>query len=133
MNGLFMLWHCLWGLPQTLLGGLLFLINCRRPHGRYRGAWTIFWKHTGCFCAGPFLFLEKDCPTPLLVHEYGHCLQSALLGVLYIPAVLIPSVLWFHLPVCRRLRRRGISYYRFYPELWASRWGQKVTGEKSLF
>ena len=79
-----------------------------------------------------FLFLsERSWTNPqVLVHEFGHAVQSAILGPLFLPVMGIPSFLWCNLPPCRRLRReKGVSYYRFYPESTANKLGAWATGE----
>ena len=48
----------------------------------------------------------------LLNHEYGHTLQSLILGPFYLIFVGAPSILWNRLPHFRRKRKRtGKSYY----------------------
>ncbi len=48
----------------------------------------------------------------LLEHEYGHSVQSLILGPAYLPVVGLPSFLWNRLPYFRNHRRKkGRSYY----------------------
>ena len=69
----------------------------------------------------------------LLVHEYGHTLQSLILGPLYLIVIGIPSTLWGFLPNLHKKRKdEQISYFSFFTEGWANRLGEKVTGEKSM-
>ena len=79
---------------------------------------------------GMFLFLNEDhyARDPyVLIHEFGHAIQSVLLGPLFLPIMGIPSFLWCNLPPCKRLRRKkGVSYYSFYPESTANRLGELV-------
>ena len=66
----------------------------------------------------------------LMVHEYGHTIQSLLLGPLYLIAVGLPSMIWCRSGKCKRYRQqKGISYYDFWCEKWANTLGEKVTGE----
>ena len=125
-----------WGLPQSLVG-LAICLFCRSG-GRscYRGAVSTEWSLGAGLSMGMFIFMPREFPEErrqkLLVHEYGHTIQSLILGPLYLPLVALPSVLWANFPVFRRLRNeRGISYYSVYPENWADRLGSKVTGETS--
>ena len=129
-TALFRLWQWTWGFPQTLLGFVLYLIHRRKPHGVYHGCIVTHWDIGGSLGVGMFLFLGNTTDRRVLVHEFGHSVQSAILGPLFLPVVGIPSFLWCNLPSCRRLRReRGISYYRFYPESTANWLGSRVTGE----
>ncbi|MBR2085647.1 MAG: hypothetical protein IJ906_00665, partial [Oscillospiraceae bacterium] len=69
----------------------------------------------------------------LLVHEFGHTIQSALLGWLYLPVIALPSTVWFMVPALRKWRHdKQISYYRFYTESWANHLGEKWCGEPSM-
>ena len=84
---------------------------------------------------GCFIFMDERAlrDRPLLVHEYGHTIQSALLGWLYLPVIVLPSVLWFSLPALRRYRKKHRrSYYAFYTERWANRLGERVCREPSM-
>jgi len=75
---------------------------------------------------------EAESKTGVRVHEYGHCIQSLILGPLYLIAVGLPSYLWANLPPLRKLRReKGLSYYSVYPENWANALGEWATKEKS--
>ena len=133
-----------WGLPQTLVGAFVFLLTIRRPHYVYHGAIVTAWKQGGSVSLGMFLFVsgrnsrEKNhfnIPIwrQILVHEYGHSVQSLVLGPLYLLVIGLPSIVWAGLPALSRMRRRKeISYYDFYPERWANAWGEKVTKEPSM-
>ena len=146
---LFRLLQLTWGLPQTLAGFLLFLYwlpRAERRHG-YHGAIVTEWKTGGGISLGLFVFIPQSCHpilresrelTPeesrqaVLVHEYGHCIQSLLLGPLYLIAVGVPSYLWANLPRFRRMRReKKLSYYAVYPENWANALGEWAAKEPS--
>ncbi len=137
-----------WGLPQNLLGALLWLRWARQPHFCWRGAFVTVWPGATSMSLGVFLFLAPSRTAlgsadgkgadgvgyanhRLLVHEYGHTLQSLLLGPLYLPVIGLPSILWCRLPALISYRqRKNLSYYRLYTESWANRWGEKATGEE---
>lgn len=126
---LFWLWQWTWGFPQTFVGFIVYLICHKCPHGTYRGCITTRWNNRGSMGMGMFLFLGSEDPQ-VRVHEFGHSVQSLILGPLFLPVMGIPSLLWCNLPPCRRLRKeKNISYYRFYPESTANYLGSLVTGE----
>ena len=128
-TAIFRLWQWTWGFPQTLLGLILYLIHWKKPHSTYHGCIITHWGNGGSLGVGMFLFLGCDDPQ-VLVHEFGHSVQSAILGPLFLPVMGIPSFLWCNLPPMRKLRReKGISYYKFYPERTANQLGSLVTGE----
>ncbi len=113
-----------WGLPQNLIGLFLRLFSKGKAEGCYHGAVVKRWTISGSAGMGMFLFLDKDADQAMLTHEYGHSLQSIILGPLFLPIIALPSLLWAGLPAARRYRRRrGRSYYWFYPERWANTLG----------
>lgn len=137
--------HCTWGLPQTAAGAAVFLWYRTRPHSFYRGALVTRYPLFSSLSLGPFIFLtgrpprdrsghipNEEIPRRLLVHEYGHTVQSLLLGPLYLPLIGLPSVLWNHLPLFQRKWRGGISYFSFFTEKSANYLGEKFTGEPSM-
>ena len=113
-----------WGLPQTLLGFFFFLLTIRRKHYLYRCAVVTEWHRQDSCSLGLFIFLSEGeiNKKETLKHEYGHCLQSIILGPMYLLIIGIPSFLWCNLPMMeKRRKRRRVSYYSFYTERWANR------------
>jgi hypothetical protein len=133
---LFVIVQCTWGFFQTLLGFLVFLRVRRCPHTTYRGTIDTHWNSRGGMSLGLFIFTPGDeVPNArkVRVHEYGHCIQSLVLGPLYLIVGLI-SLCWANLPAFRRLRReKKIPYTACFVESWASRWGEWVTGEEAIW
>ncbi len=121
--------HATWGLLQTAGGAAQFLFALRRPHRLYRGAVVTRWRRRTGASFGLFIFLPPGAGDAVLVHEYGHTVQSLMLGPLFPLVIALPSSVWCHFPPLKRLRaRRGISYYSLYCEAWANRLGERVTG-----
>ncbi len=137
-----------WGILQNLLGGFIFLLNCNNKHYWYHGALVTVWKAKSSVSIGMFVFITdepyfyeklkdshtvQDLSERLLVHEYGHTIQSLILGPLYLILMGIPSTLWGFLPSCNRKRKeQQISYFSFFTEKWANYLGEKVTKQKSM-
>ena len=131
-KALYILWQYLWGLPQNLVGAVLYLYYRLKgcPHFSYQGARVILWTvDGGSMSVGRYLFLHQSWRPKdqfLLAHEYGHTIQSLILGPLYLPLVGLPSILWAGLPCFERLRRKKRrSYYSVYPENWATSFGKR--------
>ena len=129
---LYTLFQLTWGIPQSLAGFVIFLINIRKRHFIYHGAVVTEWSLGSSVSLGLFVFVSGKARPGVTVHEYGHCIQSMLLGPLYLIAVGVPSYLWANLPALRRRRReKSLSYYAVYPENWANRLGEWAAKEKS--
>ena len=138
-RALFTLLQCTWGAPQTLAGLLLWLWG--RAHGWPRrvfgGAFASAWGGAAGLSLGLFVFVPAlpgtAAQAQLLRHEYGHCLQSLLLGPFYLPVIALPSAVWFHLPALRRLRcEKGVPYGAFYTERWADAWAARLPGDMAV-
>lgn len=146
-KALYILIQCTWGLPQTLVGFVLFLINIRKRHYFYHGCIATEWKSLSSISLGLFIFVSvakspakrkgkhissEEAEKSLVVHEYGHTIQSLFLGPLYLPVIGLPSLIWATVPKYVQKRKNGTSYSSFWTEKGANRLGEKVTGEPSL-
>ena len=110
-----------WQLPQNLLGLLvgLFLKGKRRLPGvpgipkaiRIVGARNMW----GGISLGNFVYLRPPVYEKMVRHEYGHCIQSRLLGPLYLLVIGLPSLLW----ALWWNPGRPVPYSWFYTERWA--------------
>jgi len=128
-----------WGIIQNFFGVLILIgltvKDPSRKHFYYHGALVTEWKlEFSCGC-GMFIFYghkkAKDA-SEVLVHEYGHTLQSIVLGLLFMFVIAIPSMTWAFVPKFVELRKnKNIKYTDFYCEKWANVWGEKITGLKA--
>ena len=120
-----------WGLPQTLIGAALYAAHRKDDHFDYRGAKATAWDKDTGVSLGKFIFVprkrapfntahseraggnrEVHADAFLLDHEYGHTLQSLILGPFYLLVIGAPSMLWNRLPYFKSKRKRsGKSYY----------------------
>ena len=148
MKAFYIIAQCMWGLPQTLLGLLVFLLHLRDAHFLYHGAVITRWSGASSVSLGLFVFVsaspvfshppenappQEQLAQRLLVHEYGHTIQSLILGPLYLIVIGIPSTLWEFLPYYHNKRQaEGRSYFSFFTEKWADRLGEAVTGATVL-
>lgn len=141
---LYLLLQCAWGLLQTAAGAALFLRYRHCPRFRFHGAVVTVWPLPSSLSLGLFIFLTDrpprdrrgqippgEIPRRLLVHEYGHTVQSLILGPLYLPLAGLPSALWAQLPRCQRKWWGDVSYFSFFVEKNANFLGEKVTKEPS--
>lgn len=138
-----------WGILQNILGLLFFLILkiTGHAHFNFHTAVVTRWDFSFSMGLGMWIFLGHinaahpewpaeelaDRESQVLVHEFGHTIQSAVLGPLFMFVIAIPSTLWAFLPWHVRLRaEKKASYFDAYCESWASAWGEKVTGLKAV-
>lgn len=147
-NILYCVWQCTWGILQSLLGFFAFLCNLKCRHYLYHGAVVTEWNDKSSVSLGMFVFVTKEpyfyeklkdeyeideLSSRLLVHEYGHTIQSLIFGPLYLIVIGIPSTLWGFLPSCAKNRKeKQISYFSFFTEKWANILGEKVLAQKSM-
>jgi hypothetical protein len=73
-----------------------------------------------------FLYYDPEKETEwqqnYIKHEYGHSVQSAYLGPLYLFVIGIPSLIWAGFFDNWR-EKHNKSYYWFYTESWADKLG----------
>ena len=133
MKILFRILQWTWGFPQTLLGFLLTRIHQHNPQRDYHGCRVIFWNSTTNLSLGMYLLVSQFHyveDSQLLVHAFGHSVQSLILGPLYLPLIALPSVLWDVLPQAIAFREaKNIPYCALYTEKSANFLGALVTKE----
>lgn len=123
----------IWELPQNIVGAFYFVVQ-----GVYAKTFIVddddsFEMYSdaqrGCISLGVFRtyryeYYNDDSRYVQLIrmHEKGHRRQSKVLGPLYLPIIGIPSIVWGGLHSRIKIINK-ISYYAFYTEAWADRWG----------
>lgn len=108
----------LWQLPQNLLGLLLLLFLVGEQKHRIKNIDFYYAKSfSGGISLGQYIILGHENEKSVR-HEYGHCVQSKILGPLYLLIIGMPSIVhaWLHESQCI-----GKSYYHFWTESWANR------------
>lgn len=126
-----------WGFPQTLVGAIIYLTQRKNQHISYKGAIATKWHgHGGSVSLGMFLFLDVRNIEPqteyeqyLIRHEFGHTVQSLMLGPFYLLVVGLPSIIWAGC-FSKYRSKCNVSYDVFYPEKWANRLGARFSKEK---
>lgn len=133
---IFYLLQWTWGIIQNILGLLIYLYlkytGLPEMRYRYNAAYVTRWRLKSSMSLGMFIFMgNEDIRT--LVHEFGHSIQSCILGPFYLIVIGIPSWLWANIPILAKWRATGkVRYSAFYPEKWANYLGMKFTGQKPI-
>lgn len=120
----------IWQFPQNILAICLEGILCETAvrRGKYKGAIIIdSIVLLSSVSLGNYIFINPLSSTQVrtIRHEYGHRIQSLILGPLYLVVIGIPSVL--HNIVHYLCYKIGIKwdYNKFYTELWANKLTEK--------
>jgi hypothetical protein len=150
INVLFCFVQMTWGIVQSL-AGLTVMIICKRKIVRHqfnKGAVLTVWNANANMTLGMFIFMNSDPPHDVrlgyeiskddnfrrtYVHEYGHTIQSLILGPLYFFIIGISSSIWCNSKKLKDRRMRNMSsYYSFYTEKWANHLGERVLKMESM-
>ncbi len=75
---------------------------------------------------------DEELSRRLLIHEYGHTIQSLIFGPFYLVVMGIPSTLGGFLLYFQNKRNNGVSYFSFFTEKFANYLWEKITKEKSM-
>ena len=119
-----------WCLIQNLVG-LAVLISVKLFKKEYK---TVYYKGTlvtyvgdnwGGISLGLFIFLSKGYSDDSVKHEYGHSIQSLILGPLYLPIIGLSSFILCKFFSHIYLKEKN-GYYRFWTERWADKLGKVV-------
>lgn len=117
-----------WGIVQNLAGLVVFVAAGRGKARGYHGAAVRNWNLAGSMTLGMFILMDRGHGDDILAHEWGHTIQSIILGPLYLLVVGLPSIIWAGLPAFGRYRQRNhVPYDRLYCEGWATRLGRRTT------
>ena len=109
----------LWQLPQNLLGlFLLILIKGEQRHSLYDIDFYYAPNFNGGISLGKYIILSNKREKSIR-HEWGHCIQSKILGWFYLPVVGLWSGL--HCAFCKCIKH---SYY----DIWCEKWADKLGG-----
>lgn len=115
----------IWQLPQNIVG-LLFLLFIRGEEKHSLDGITFYEAESfnGGISLGKYIIVYKRRESTIR-HEYGHCIQSKMLGPLYLIVVGIPSLIW------ASMYGVVISHKKHdYSDFWCEKWADKLGGVK---
>lgn len=117
-----------WGIIQNIVGFVTLIVLSIRhkqdiSHYFYKGALiTNVGHYWGGISLGMFVFVAHDEPQMTVQHEWGHTIQSIILGPLYLLVIGLPSIIWNKLFYEIYLKSEN-GYYKFWTERWADKLG----------
>ena len=117
----------IWEALQKFAALIVIKISGSKKIGQYQDATLYHWKWQGGMSLSNTIFLPFEQTTGVwqedyIKHEYGHTIQSKILGPLYLFVIGLPSLLWAWLGDNYR-EKHNKSYYDFYTESWANKLG----------
>lgn len=138
---LFYLWQFTYALAQNIIG--LIMLAIYKSKGAksewYHNALITYIdkKNFGGVSLGMFIFInakrEGDSLHDTKIHEYGHTVQSLILGPVWLLVIAIPSMIWCNTPRFVKMRKeKNVSYYWLYCEGWSNMCGLWATKERFL-
>ena len=91
----------MWGLPQNIVGSIMYAIfRGGDPDAfMYKDSYVVQAGYNGpggAVSLGMFIFLFRDYgdrKERILKHEYGHSIQSKILGPLFLLVIGLPSII----------------------------------------
>lgn len=112
----------IWQLPQNLMGLLFLLFLTGEKRHELKGIRFYYQKRfPGGVTIGEYIIVGSRQELTIR-HEYGHVLQSRMLGPLYLIIIGLPSLMhaWMNSATgCCEKHEEG--YYHFYTEKWADK------------
>jgi len=123
----------LWQLPQNLIGLLMLLwYRHEKVYHRLNGRTFYFTEEMPSgISLGNYIIMNREDKEDGMKHEYGHTIQSRMLGPLYLLVVGIPSLCGNMYDRLFHTEERGWSYRESYEwyynqpiEAWADKLGR---------
>lgn len=119
-----------WGFLQSFLGFIIFCLIPKCCSKFYNGCILTEWKYYFGLSLGFFIFVpnKEICSNyssfNIAAHEYGHAIQSLILGPFYLLLIGLPSLIWAYLVKSNKVKK---PYLEFWIEGNASRIGERAT------
>lgn len=146
VNCIFLILNCTWGILQTVVGTIVFTLNYRNnEHFFYKGVIVTRWSKKAGLSLGLFIFVppepkfynrekysltNEELQERLMIHEYGHSVQSLILGPFYLFVIGITSSIWALSKKYKELRKKNnISYFHFLLKSGLIIWAKKLPAE----
>lgn len=115
----------IWEFFQNLLGQYEVKKHKLTLAHQFKDCNIYFISHFDSHCYGKHIFINLSTDDKVIFrHEYGHRIQSKILGIFYYPLIFLPSYLHFKY-WCKFKDDNWENYYDFYCERWADNLSSK--------
>lgn len=132
-----------WELPQALIAALIIWViggDCNREWGNDAATDIVWYKverglFGGGICLGEYILFDakRRVTDKDILHEYGHCKQSRMLGPLYLFVVGIPSIIRNIYDRIAHKKWTSYSRKKWYYKGWPENWADKLGGVQRQF
>ena len=113
----------IWQLPQHIVGLVILLFITGEAKHKFNGINYYFYDpFPGGISLGNYIITGSNW-SETIKHEYGHSIQSRMLGPLYLFVIGIPSLIWATY-FKNTTKYNSKQYYKFYSEKWADKLGK---------
>ena len=110
----------IWEFIQNSIGRREVIRHNLTPAHCFKDCYIYYISYFDSHCYGKHIFINQHTDDKIIFrHEYGHRVQSKILGILYYPIIFLPSYLHFlYWNKCKN--DSWDKYYDFYCEKWAN-------------
>lgn len=111
INILLNIWECI----QNTIGFIEFKLNKSKIKFRFKNSNIVYINYFDSHVLGKWVFINPNTDdSGIIRHEYGHRIQSYILGPFYMIVIYLPSYLHYKWFV--RQNKNWDEYYEFYTE-----------------
>ena len=115
LNKALKLWLNIYESIQNVLGYIEYKTHKLNINHRFKQSNIVYINHFDSHVLGKWVFINKETDDEIILrHEYGHRIQSYILGPFYMFVIYIPSLLhykWFI-----KQNKEWKEYYDFFTE-----------------
>lgn len=110
----------MWEFIQNIIGKSEVKKHGLKPSHTFKDCEVYYISYFDSHVVGKYVFINPSSDEKIIFrHEYGHRIQSKILGPLYYLVIFIPSYLYYLYWSKRHDDNDWDGYYKFYTERWA--------------
>ena len=106
----------LYEIIQNTIGWIEFKVNKLKINQKFKNSNIVYIDYFDSHVLGKWIFINRSTDdSSILRHEYGHRIQSYILGPLYLLIIYLPS--YIHYKIYSVFNDEWDTYYQFYTEI----------------